>query len=292
MSDPQNLVILFADICGSSPLYSESGNNEALQLIGARLDALAGIVAAHGGTVIRSKGDDVLCTFATANAALTAAREMVESSNQPRIQIRVGAHLGEAINARGDIFGDAVNLAARLLEIARPDEIIVSHTVAEDATGDAKSWLRFFSRQQLRGQPEPTELFSVQVPQTQETTAFTVVVPRQPRALANAVLRLEFQDQEWICAEGMTLTIGRSERCDVIVADPHVSREHASVTMRDGKATLTDRSSYGTWVGAETGEILLRRESTILFGKGIVSLGEKIADAGNMIIAYEQHRAN
>lgn len=290
--DKQPLVILFADICGSSPIYARVGNTQALELIGTRLDRMASIVRTHGGAVIRSKGDDLLCTFTTADAAVQAACDLVTTHHSDDLQVRAGAHRGEVVRARGDIFGDAVNLAARLLDIARPNEVVVTDALAEDLSEQNRTALKFFSRRLLKGQSSPVDLYSVSPPKQSSMETLTVMVPRRTRTTSpRAALRVECEGREWICVEGMTLSIGRSDSCDIVVNDPHISREHATIEMRDGKAILSDRSSGGTWVAAETGAVLLRRESTFLVGRGEISLGDRDAGAGAMTLRYEQHSA-
>jgi adenylate cyclase len=68
------------------------------------------------------------------------------------------------------------------------------------------------------------------------------------------------------------MLIGRSDECDIVLSRPWVSRRHAMLTVRDGKAVLADRSSAGTYVAIAGGhELLLRRESIVLTGRGLIS---------------------
>jgi adenylate cyclase len=68
------------------------------------------------------------------------------------------------------------------------------------------------------------------------------------------------------------MLIGRSDECDIVLARPWISRKHASLTVRDGKAILADRSSSGTWLTIAGGhELVLRRESVVLTGNGLIS---------------------
>ena len=122
--------MLFADICDSTPLYETSGDAPALAAIAKRLDELAQHAISYGGEVVRSKGDDVLCTFTEPSGALHAAARMLESPSSDVLPIRVGIHFGDVIAAREDIFGDAVNVAARMLSLAKPGELVTSSEFA------------------------------------------------------------------------------------------------------------------------------------------------------------------
>ena len=127
----ENVAILFADICDSMPLYEESGDASALAVIARRLDELAGFAVRHSGKVIRSKGDDVLCTFDAPANALDAAADMVDAHGVGVPAVHVGIHFGPVIRARQDIFGDAVNIAARMLSLAKPGEIVTSRDLVD-----------------------------------------------------------------------------------------------------------------------------------------------------------------
>src|SRR5262249_22733469 len=116
--DASEVALLLADITGSTPLYEEVGDAAALGQIGESLERLRSIVTEEGGTFLRSKGDDVLCLFADPCSALRAARRMLSQQSTGSLAIHAGVHFGPVIHAHDDIFGDAVNLTARLAAIA------------------------------------------------------------------------------------------------------------------------------------------------------------------------------
>src|SRR5258708_7390307 len=127
-SDESAVALLLADITGSTPLYEAVGDAAALGRIGDCLDRLRSIVAEEGGTFIRSKGDDVLCYFVDPCSALRAARRM--QSTGP-LAIHAGVHFGPVIHAHDDIFGDAVNLTARLAAAAKAGEVLISQSIVD-----------------------------------------------------------------------------------------------------------------------------------------------------------------
>ena len=119
-----NVTILFADISGSTRLYELLGDAPARAKVASCLKLLTDVTERYGGTVIKTIGDEIMCTYPDAETAVNAACEMHEIlmdditetvSGLISLAIRVGLHHGPAILEAGDVYGDAVNVAARLV---------------------------------------------------------------------------------------------------------------------------------------------------------------------------------
>ena len=288
------VAILMADISGSSALYDEIGDAEALRLVGICLDGLRAIVEREGGTFIRSKGDDVLAIFADAGAALDAARSMLSQQlTGPSLAIHVGASFAPVIRARDDIFGDGVNTAARLSAMAKPGELLVDGDLFARLTKAEQGRLQALDTITFKGKGAPTRVYALRDEPTglrtlvaggAQTTDARAVARQQPAV----VLRLRYRDETLACPERKALSIGRAAGNDVVIERPWISREHAGVRVRRGKVELTDRSSSGTYVAVQPGyEILLKRETVLLTGSGIISPGMPPAAADAEVIEYE-----
>lgn len=284
-SSDVHVAILFADICDSMPLYERTGDVSAVSVIARCLDALAELATQHGGTVIRSKGDDLLCIFEVPARALDAAAAMVElhySSSSP--QIHVGIHFGPAIRARQDIYGDAVNVAARMLAIAKPGEIVASKDLVDALPDEERHRLALLGKQALKGKQEPIEVYSMVLDEGDNTQMAWgrdgLANEASPETVApTLVLELEYQGRIVTVHDGERCLIGRADRCNLVVPAPSVSREHASVHVRAGRATLSDQSSTGTWVlDGDGGYTTLRRETSALGGSGRIRLGRHPRD--------------
>lgn len=135
--------VWFADIVGYSSLSSRD-EDAALALVRSLQDAAHAEVPAHGGRVVKFVGDAALAVFESVDAALKAALAVHERFNRtPTAQthesrLRIGLHLGEITEASdGDVYGDGVNVAARLQSKARPGEVLVSRAVKEMIRGRA-----------------------------------------------------------------------------------------------------------------------------------------------------------
>lgn len=124
--------ILFADISGSTVLYEKFGDRTAQAQIGLRLEKIAAAVTARGGTVIKSIGDELMCSFDDPGAALAVSREVHEIMDRQtdvggvRLAARVGVHYGPAISKDNDLFGDAVNVAARVTALAKAKQTLTT----------------------------------------------------------------------------------------------------------------------------------------------------------------------
>ena len=114
-----NLAIVFADISGSTKLYDTLGDQLARSKVAETLDTMARVIKEHNGTVIKTIGDEIMCTFETAEAAANACCEMHEALGEVNagiedktiIAIRIGMHYGPAILEGGDVFGDEIGRA-------------------------------------------------------------------------------------------------------------------------------------------------------------------------------------
>lgn len=141
-SRPRRLAaVWFADIVGYSAL-SARDEDAALALVRTLQDAARDEAAAREGRVVKFSGDGALAVFASVDGALQAALEMqrrfgaTEAGRAHGAALRVGLHLGQVTEeADGDVYGDGVNVAARLQQKARPGEILVSRAVKEMLRG-------------------------------------------------------------------------------------------------------------------------------------------------------------
>ena len=162
--DAPGLTILFADVCRSTELFEQLGDVRARTIIGEALDAVARIVEQRGGTVIKSLGDELMCTFASPVPAAEAAVEMQRAVPRPLnevvggLQLRIGFHHGEVLQEHGDVFGDAVNVAARLAGLAKAAQVLASSAAAA-AAGPIAS--RGLGEMSLKGRQQPVAVSEV-----------------------------------------------------------------------------------------------------------------------------------
>ena len=276
------LVILFADISGSTHLYEVLGDTAARQRVGRCLSFLTKMTHENGGTAIKTIGDAVLSTFPSANAAVQAARAMQEAlaeeapGSQLPLAIRVGLHFGLALVEAEDIYGDAVNVAARIVGLAKAEQILATRQTVELLTPELRARTRYIDRAPVKGKQEEIDLYEVIWQETDLTPVETLhVVSLVPQAL----LRLHYRDRTVELNQSRpVVTMGRGQQNDLVVQGELISRFHVCVEYRRGKFVLLDQSTNGTFVITQAGErVYVHREELLLQGTGVISLGRALA---------------
>ncbi|MBF0401644.1 MAG: FHA domain-containing protein [Magnetococcales bacterium] len=283
MRENSQLAIMFADIAGSTKLYETIGNDRAREVTSRCIALLSNVTTEFNGRVIKTIGDEVMCTFPTADEASKAAVRMQETVAEEgdslgHLHIRIGFHFGDVILENEDVFGDAVNLAARMAAQAKGDQIM---TTGE--TLDAMSpYLRFGSREVItttvKGKAAPIQIIELTWGEEEELTvmggrdAVTVLAPNEVSG------QISFNGKNVDINEANpVITIGRDKHNTFSVLDSMSSRVHAKVECRRGKIVLVDQSTNGTFVVTSRKErAFVHRDEYILQGRGVIGLGREV----------------
>jgi TolB-like protein/class 3 adenylate cyclase/Tfp pilus assembly protein PilF len=175
--------ILAADVAGYSRLMGADEEGTLAQLKAHRRALVDPTINEHRGRIVKTTGDGMLVEFGSVVDALRCAveiqRRMVERNaevpREKRIEFRVGIHQGDIIIDGGDIFGDGVNVAARLEGLAEPGSICVSARVQEDAQGKLDIPFEDIGEQRLKNIVRPVRVYRVK--------------PVQPVANAAAIIQ-------------------------------------------------------------------------------------------------------
>ena len=285
------LTVVFADIVGSTGLFEKLGDAKASQLMTRLTGVLGQVFEQHQGRVVKLLGDGVFAVFPDAGSAITACvtlqsrfstNPVIPDGGDSPIQMQMGAECGEVVEIEGDCFGDAVNSAARLADLAGADQILTTQNVCNELVVTQRPMLRSLGPMHLRGKTQATHVYRVEwhTGHDAEATAMgaSMYTPAKHQSLA---LTLRGRTHVFdVTAVG--ITIGRSTEAILPVPDPRVSRVHATIRNRGGQIVLSDTSSFGTWVyfGDQAEPVALRRTECYLVGYGQLSLGCKI-DAEN-----------
>jgi len=284
--------ILFADIAGSTRLYQAIGDERAQASVTACLARLADIAAGHDGVLIKTIGDEIMCRFPMADDALNAACEMHESLRDAPIpgdlpiSVRIGTHYGPVILEGGDVFGDAVNVSARLRDVAKAAQIITTDETVQRASKSLRDKARPFDRTSLPGRAQQVEIYEVL---WEANAAVTMIarVSQIQRAPITSRLRVSYAGGEVMQEPTDTITIGRDLQCNLVIASELASRQHARIEYSRGKFVLTDQSTNGTFVHIDgSPEVYLRREALPLSGTGAISLGRTCAQETEHLIRF------
>jgi adenylate cyclase len=143
MSQTRRLAaILAADVAGYSRLIGADEEGTLNRLRSIRAELIDPKIAENRGRIVKTTGDGLLVEFSSVVDALRCATEWQHGMDErsvdapgDRIEFHIGIHQGDIVVEDGDIFGDGVNIAARLEDLAQPGGICVSARVQEDATG-------------------------------------------------------------------------------------------------------------------------------------------------------------
>jgi len=289
MEPSRQTTVLFADVSGSTKLYETAGDAAALEAIGQCIDKLRRATEADGGRVVKTLGDEVMALFASPDAAASAAAQMhaaieaLPAVGDTKLSVRIGFHAGPVIQRDNDVFGDTVNLAARLVEQAMKGQIIISEETAGLLGPVFRNWARRLYAIQVKGKGEEVMLCELVWRQTADMTA--VAGTRSVARSSHAALRLKYRDLEIVRRRGSeSITIGREPDCGLTISDQNASRQHCTIERRQDKFVLKDHSSNGTFVTVEGDtELLLRREELTLRKRGWISFGQSRASASEVV---------
>ena len=282
------LAILFADICGSVRLYELKGDAEAQRLTAWSIRTMVETTRLAGGRLIGTRGDGVMSTFPTANAAYEAALDMQRAHCGAPISIKVGIGIGPVIEEDGEIFGDAANTAARITALARSGEILMTEETVNLLDTHHLTSTRLFDTTTVRGKSRPVGIYRAIV---EEATQATLSAPSRGLEPAHArqhILLLSCAaGQIRVDREGQAVIMGRDERCDLVVDGPYASRRHAVVQAKRDRFVLIDESINGTFVVNQNNEVaFLRRDALTLHGQGLILFGGEPGTIGTAHVAY------
>ena len=286
------VAILFADIAKSTTLYETLGDKVAQNLIGRCIMLLSEVTIRHMGRVIKTIGDEIMCTFPAAENAVEAAIEMQQSledltiEENPEIMppnIYVGFHFGPVIMEAGDVFGDAVNVAARMVQVAKERQIFTTEETVEMLLAEQRENTRCVDKTTIKGKSGEVSIFEV----VWERQDVTVMLDSSLESVTQRYrLEVSYGGQGLtIDEERPTATLGRQPHNDIVVNDRRVSRSHARIEYRRGKFFLIDQSTNGTFALVQNKKsISLKRDETQLLGDGLIGLGrEATADDPDLI---------
>jgi class 3 adenylate cyclase len=297
---PAQQSLLFADLVGSTRMYETLGDSEALRVVSLAMGKLEALVRVQKGRVVKTIGDEVMAAFADPTAAAQAATNMMREMEHGLpgvsipLQLRIGFHHGPVLEAEGDVFGDTVNTAARLVKLAKPGQIMTSSAAVEHFSLLFKQASRNLERFTLKGKSEEFAVYELIWDEPEDAT---ILAGKDNMAALLAALAAGAQ-LKLHPPQGGSFTLnaarpgacfGRAADSDVAMDDPRVSRRHAKIELRRDKFVLVDESSNGTYVRFEgQDEILLRREEVVLQGRGCIGFGNSTqADTPHTQVRFE-----
>lgn len=292
MELPNESAMLFADVSGSTKLYDTAGDAIAHKAIDACVTMFKEKTAANGGRVIKTIGDEIMAEFPTANQAARAAVAMQRdiTAMPPPVEgvqlgARIGFHFGAVVHRDNDVFGDTVNLSARLTGLASKGQIITSDETVTGLAPILKIDCRRLYAIPVKGKAHDVGICELRWRESDEDDATMVAGHRPAPAPAPFSLTLVYRDVQLVLPrDKKAVTLGRDAAADMVIPDRMASRIHCEIELRMDKFVLNDRSANGTYVSVEgQGEMTLRREECILRGRGRIMLGQSQTTATEFV---------
>ena len=295
------LTIAFVDLTGSVSVFETLGNDRATKAVTKLTQWIGTMGVENGGTVVKMLGDGVLLSFANNRNAVDAmvqiqqehAKRVAQWPNRLKLMTQIGMARGQVVVVDGDCFGDAVNVASRLSDLAGPEQIMATDTVIRKLDPRSGVRSRSLGPMRIKGRVEPCEVFRVEW-QPEMLSEF-LTLPADLHALHKSSESV-FGGIElvWLDAThafnitDLPLKIGRVPEADFVVSDPRVSRMHANIDIRSGNYVLEDVSSYGTWVRFAGGDnaISLRRQECLLHSDGEIAMGAPFTDFSAPTVSF------
>ncbi len=276
------VVVLYADISGSTRLYEKHGDAVAQEAITACLDMLGEVVEGCGGRVVKYIGDEIQCLFHDPAKAMVAGTDMQVTIQQAGedgrfstgpLRIKVGLHFGPTFEDEGELRGEAVVIAQEITQRAKPDQVLASQSTVDAVPKALRVGTRHIDQIYLTGRNGLLDVYELiwdDMSITQESHYRpTIQAPGYSRLiLSYGEKKFEVSDDK------RSLTLGRVKSNDVVVPSDLTSRMHAEMSFRRGRCYITDVSINGTLVIQDGGKsIILKRERLPLDGDGQICLG-------------------
>lgn len=298
MSSIDRVTVMFARATGGSELTQRVGAETAHDTLLRCQERLKELVDEYNGELVEVIGDESLCLFASPDAALNGScrMQMLMNLGEQRISdelsLRIGMHLGVIYRQDGNIFGDTVNTASRVVNLCKDGQILTTQQTVDDMHAQSKELLRLYDRVRVKGKRDDLKIYEgLWQPEDLNQTSI------QPKMIDTGYLKnltadrllLIVGDERFILTPGTTpVVVGRGNHCDISVMSPAASRNHARIDHRRGKFILIDESSNGTHiVRADGSQAVLKREEAVLTGSGVISLGQMVGDDNDFLVSYE-----
>lgn len=247
--------ILAADVAGYSRLMHSDEEATHSKLTALLLDAVHPAIAEHGGRIVKNTGDGLLAEFPSAVEAVRAAIQfqtcikeltMAEVEDR-RIAFRVGANIGDVIVEPHDIFGDGINIAARIETMAEPGGICISSAVYDQVRGKVGVEFTDLGEQNLKNIERPVRIYATQLKDRAAGAAAPEVkkplpLPDKPSIAVLPFANMSGDPEQEYFADGMveeiTTALSRFKWLFVIARNSSFTFKGKAVDIKDVGRTL------------------------------------------------------
>ena len=280
MEANRKTTVMFASLLGMDNVVQAVGDAAAQEAIARCFERVGGAAISCGGRLAKTMRDKAMVLVATPDGAADAAVAIHTVVNDfpavgaTKLALGIGFHYGPVIQKDTDVFGDTVNLAARLGEQAAKGQIITDMETASAFSPIYRPWLRKLGTVDVKGRSEAVEI--CELVWRADDSATLVAKRRVTTEGAQNKLKLKYRGGEVVRRrERDAVIIGRDPASGLVVDNDQVSRHHCTIERRGDKFVLSDTSSNGTYVTIQgEQEVLLTREELTLSKRGWIAFGQ------------------
>jgi class 3 adenylate cyclase len=279
MEANRKTTVMFASFIGASSVIEAAGESAARDAFARCIERIGGAATSCGGRVAKTMHDKAMVLVATPDGAADAAVAIHTAVGEfpavaaVKLALGIGFHYGPVIQKATDVFGDTVNLAARLGEQAAKGQIITTQETGELFSPIYRPWMRKLGTIDVKGRSDQVEICELV---WRADDSATLVTKRRTTTQGVLKLKLKYRGIEVVRRrEKDAVVVGREPDSGLVVDDDQVSRHHCTIERRGDKFVLADTSSNGTYVTIQgEPEVLLQREELMLSKRGWIAFGQ------------------
>jgi hypothetical protein len=225
--------------------------------------------------------------------AAQSIQETMEDNRSPEtvgLSIRIGMHFGPVILEDNDIFGDTVNVAARVVAMTKAKQILLTGSLVDRiSSGEISNKTRHYDRIKVKGKESSLDVYMYAWEQESDITNMATSNITNPFKIEkDGGLLITYKSKTTkLDVNSDSINLGRGKDCELLISGDLISRYHARIYTRRGKFVLTDQSTNGTFVRTLDGQdIFLRQDELTLFGSGVISLGKSVDKSHENLLYY------
>lgn len=296
MQQPESLSVIFADISGSTRIIQRHGEPAARDIIKRCLKRVATAVTTHGGRVVNRIGDELMCTLPDVRQGIMATLEIqkqvragAKAEEYPAdVRMHIGLHHGPVMVEGDQIFGDTIHVAKRMVDLAKPDQILATAGMLQDLGALPGIRWRPVDQIRIKGYDQAVSIFEI-MREDVNMTLVSVSTAAPSTGEHYACCHLRYGTATYLLDPSTPVfTIGREIGSDLAILEGCVSREHGRLEYQKGRIIYVDHSTNGTFIQeADTPElVLVHREQRWLRHYGLLRFGRREDEARELTLEY------